>query len=145
MLNDRFIEVRNTSTYPPQDKNPKREVHDDIGYISVDGARKRLVLRQFHIEGFVNQYVEEASAAVGTLSFTSKRSRTFRPDSAPAKRTSCVMPMSSKRSVAVARRGSGGSLRPRAALLDALEQAIAEPPAEQRDVFVAHELGGRRP
>jgi RNA polymerase sigma factor (sigma-70 family) len=31
----------------------------------------------------------------------------------------------------------------RAALLDALEAAIAELPAEQRDVFVAHELDGR--
>jgi RNA polymerase sigma factor (sigma-70 family) len=31
----------------------------------------------------------------------------------------------------------------RAVLLEALEQAIAELPAEQRDVFIAHELEGR--
>ena len=31
----------------------------------------------------------------------------------------------------------------RTALLDALEQAIAELPAEQRDVFIAHEIEGR--
>ena len=31
----------------------------------------------------------------------------------------------------------------RARLLDALEQAIAELPSEQRDVFIAHELEGR--
>ena len=31
----------------------------------------------------------------------------------------------------------------RTVLLDALEQAIAELPAEQRDVFIAHELDGR--
>jgi RNA polymerase sigma factor (sigma-70 family) len=31
----------------------------------------------------------------------------------------------------------------RAVLLDALEQAIADLPAEQRDVFVAHEIEGR--
>lgn len=57
VLRDRFIEVRNTSTYPPQEKNPKGEVHEDIGYISYDRARKAFVFRQFHAEGFVNTYV----------------------------------------------------------------------------------------
>lgn len=56
VLNNRFIEVRNKSTYPPTVKNPKGEVHEDIGYISYDKGRKTYVLRQFHIEGFVNQY-----------------------------------------------------------------------------------------
>jgi THAP4-like, heme-binding beta-barrel domain len=56
VLGDRFIEVQNTSTYPPQDKNPKGEVHQDRGFISVDTARKLFVLRQFHVEGFVNTY-----------------------------------------------------------------------------------------
>jgi THAP4-like, heme-binding beta-barrel domain len=55
-LGDRFIEVLNTSTYPPQEKNPKGEVHEDRGYISVDTARKQFVFRQFHVEGFVNTY-----------------------------------------------------------------------------------------
>ena len=72
VLKDQFIEVRNTSTYPPQEKNPKGEVHEDVGFISVDRARKRLVLRQFHVEGFVNQYVEAPSASSGTLLFMSE-------------------------------------------------------------------------
>ena len=63
VLRDQFIEAHNTSTYPPQEKNPKGEVHDDIGYISYDRARKRLVLRQFHVEGFVNHYVEARIAS----------------------------------------------------------------------------------
>ena len=57
VLGDRFIEVRNTSTYPPQDKNPKGEVHEDRGFISYDAGRKVFVFRQFHREGFVNTYV----------------------------------------------------------------------------------------
>lgn len=57
-LDGRFLRVRNRSTYPAQPKNPKGEVHEDEGYLSLDSARKRLVLRQFHSEGFVNQYVE---------------------------------------------------------------------------------------
>lgn len=72
VLRDRFIEVRNTSTYPPQEKNPKGEVHEDVGFISSDRARNRLVLRQFHVEGFVNQFVQDVPPVSGTLSFTSE-------------------------------------------------------------------------
>ena len=41
------------------------------------------------------------------------------------------------------RRTRAGAGYARTVLLDALEQAIAELPPEQRDVFVAHELEGR--
>lgn len=47
-LNGRFIRVQNRSEYPPQERNPKGEVHEDEGIISFDRARMRLVLRQFH-------------------------------------------------------------------------------------------------
>jgi hypothetical protein len=57
ILGSRFIQVRNRSTYPAQEKNPKGEVHEDTGIFSFDSARKRVVFRQFHSEGFVNQYV----------------------------------------------------------------------------------------
>ena len=30
VLGDRFIEVRNRSVYPPQEKNPEGEVHEDV-------------------------------------------------------------------------------------------------------------------
>jgi hypothetical protein len=56
ILNNNFIEVKNKSTYPPSDKKPTGEVHQDIGYVSYDRSRKTFVLRQFHIESFVNQY-----------------------------------------------------------------------------------------
>jgi len=59
VLNDKFLEVRNKSVYPVQPKNPKGETHEDWGMISFDRTRKKLVLRQFHIEGFVNQYLAE--------------------------------------------------------------------------------------
>ena len=73
VLNDRFLEVRNKSTYPPQAKNPKGEVHEDRGFMSWDRARRRFVLRQFHVEGFVNQYVSDSVASpVDSLVFTSE-------------------------------------------------------------------------
>ena len=73
VLNDRFIQVRNRSQYDPQPKNPKGEVHDDWGMISFDRGRKQFVLRQFHVEGFVNQFVMSSSSDDGkTFSFTSE-------------------------------------------------------------------------
>jgi hypothetical protein len=56
VLNDRFIHIVNRSTYPPQEKNPKGENHKDVGFFSYDKSAKKFVLRQFHIEGFVNQF-----------------------------------------------------------------------------------------
>ncbi len=55
-LNNRFIEVFNKSVYPVQEKNPKGEPHEDRGFFSYDRAQKKLLLRQFHVEGFVNLF-----------------------------------------------------------------------------------------
>jgi hypothetical protein len=64
-LKDRFIQVNGKSTYPPQDKNPKGEVHEDVGFLSYDKAAQKLVFRQFHVEGFVNHYVLDSVSADG--------------------------------------------------------------------------------
>ena len=58
VLNGRFIRVQNRSEYPAQEKNPEGEIHEDEGFLSFDRRRKALMLRQFHVEGFVNQYVK---------------------------------------------------------------------------------------
>ena len=70
VLRDQFIEERNTSTYLPQEKNPKGEVHEHISYISYDRARRLLTLRQFHVERFVIQYVQDSTD--GKLAFVSE-------------------------------------------------------------------------
>ena len=59
VLNSRLIRVVNRSEYPAQQKNPKGEIHQDEGFFSFDRGRKRLVLRQFHVESFVVQYLED--------------------------------------------------------------------------------------
>ena len=71
-LDGRFVRVRNRSEYPVQDRNPKGEIHEDEGFFSFDRARKRLVLRQFHVEGFVNQFVLEPESSAQTLVFTTE-------------------------------------------------------------------------
>lgn len=72
VLSGRYIRARNRSEYPAQEKNPKGEVHEDEGYLSFDRGRKKLVLRQFHVEGFVNQYVEDEGSTPTRLSFTTE-------------------------------------------------------------------------
>jgi hypothetical protein len=62
VLNGKFLHVQNRSVYEPQAKNPKGEVHEDWGMLSFDKGRKKFVLRQFHVEGFVNQYVQTSVA-----------------------------------------------------------------------------------
>ena len=56
LFNGKFIEIHNKSTYPPSANYPKGEVHEDAGFFSYDKACKTFVLRQFHVEGYVNQY-----------------------------------------------------------------------------------------
>lgn len=58
VLNGRYIECRTTTTYSPQEKNRKGEIHVDRAFYSYDKAAKKLRLRQFHGEGFVNTYAE---------------------------------------------------------------------------------------
>jgi hypothetical protein len=65
IFNKMFIEVKNKSAYPPTEKYPKGEIHEDIGYISYDKIRHSFVLRQFHVEGFVNQYKLDSISADG--------------------------------------------------------------------------------
>jgi len=72
ILNSRFIRVQNKSVYAPQDKNPKGETHEDLGVFSFDASRRRAVLRQFHVEGFVNQYIADLDPQLGKLEFMSE-------------------------------------------------------------------------
>ena len=62
-LGGKFIEERNVSTYPAQEKNRKGEVHEHRGFLSYDRKRQKLVLRQFHQESFVNVYSLTSSSS----------------------------------------------------------------------------------
>jgi hypothetical protein len=78
ILKNRFLHEHNVSTYPPQDSNQAGEVHEHLGFISYDRARKSLVFRQFHQEGFVNQYALNADSSSATrLVFDSEHFENF--------------------------------------------------------------------
>jgi len=57
VLNNRYLEFGGKLVFEPQDKSKKGEVYEDIGFVSYDRMRGKFVLRQFNMEGFVNQYV----------------------------------------------------------------------------------------
>jgi hypothetical protein len=97
VLNSRFVRVHNRSEYPPQDTNPKGEIHEDEGFISFDRARKRLVFRQFHVEGFVNQYLEDADTSPSTVMFTTETIENIPAAGARVKRMWFMGQTSSKR------------------------------------------------
>jgi hypothetical protein len=77
VMRQRFIRELNVSTYPPQERNPKGEVHEHQGFFSYDKARKSIVLRQFHVEGFVNQYVLSTHSTADRIIFESEHFENF--------------------------------------------------------------------
>jgi len=73
VLNKRFLFVQNRSVCDPQEKNPNGEIHEDWGLISLDRTGEIYVFRQFHIEGFVNQYLLDKIAEDGqSISFVTE-------------------------------------------------------------------------
>jgi len=71
-LNGNFIQVRNKTSYAPQEKSPQGEIHEEIGYINYNNLEKKFMLREFHVEGFVNEYkLESISEDHKTLVFVS--------------------------------------------------------------------------
>jgi hypothetical protein len=80
VLNNKFLFLQNKSIYEPQENNPNGEVHEDWGFISYDRARETYVFRQFHIEGFVNQYLLERIAEDGqSISFVTEEIENISP------------------------------------------------------------------
>lgn len=72
-LNGRFLSARNKSVWEPKPGSGKGEVHEDVSMYSYDRALKKIVLRQFHIEGFVNEYTLEGIGTDGRLEFSTVR------------------------------------------------------------------------
>jgi len=79
VLGGKFLQGKNVSHWIPTEKTPKGEVHEDLGYFSYDTARKTIIYRQFHIEGFVNQYVMEPVREPKTLVFVSEAIENIAP------------------------------------------------------------------
>jgi len=64
-LNGRFLSQRDKSVYQPDDPAAKPLVHEDFGVFSYDANLKKIVWRQFHSEGLVNEYTLESESQDG--------------------------------------------------------------------------------
>ena len=65
ILGGNYMKGTNRSVFEPQEKNPKGEVHENIDFFSFDSGRGKIILRQFHVEGFTNTYVLDSVSADG--------------------------------------------------------------------------------
>lgn len=54
--NGKFLSQRDDSVYQPQSSSDKSGNRGDFGVFSYDVIQKKIVWRQFHSEGFVNEY-----------------------------------------------------------------------------------------
>jgi hypothetical protein len=79
-LAEQFIEIKHRSIYEPQEANPSGEVHEELGLISFDKARSQFVLREFHVEGYVNQYVLEQDSGGTVFTFITESIENISPD-----------------------------------------------------------------
>lgn len=78
VLGDRFLFEKNISTYPSQTENKTGEIHEHWSFFSRDRGRKVLILRQFHMEGFVNEYaLDSLTIGTGKLVFEGERYENF--------------------------------------------------------------------
>ena len=64
-LNNHFLSQRDKSVYQPANPTAKPVVHEDFGIFSYDSNLKKVVWRQFHSEGLVNEYTLNSLSADG--------------------------------------------------------------------------------
>lgn len=77
VMRGRYLYETNESRYPPSERKPAGEVHEHWSMFSYDKARKLLMLRQFHVESFINTYAQVGPAEGGDLVFESEQFENF--------------------------------------------------------------------
>ncbi|HME05737.1 MAG TPA: heme-binding beta-barrel domain-containing protein [Bryobacteraceae bacterium] len=80
VLNGRFLSQRDTSMYQPEDPAAKQVIHEDFGFFSYDTGAQKIVWRQFHSEGMVNEYTLDSVSADGkSLEFVTTKIENLPP------------------------------------------------------------------
>jgi hypothetical protein len=65
IFNEKYLQVTGKAAFDSPDKNPPKDLHEDMGIISHDKIRNKYVFRQFNIEGFVSKYTIDSISADG--------------------------------------------------------------------------------
>ena len=74
IMEGKFIRWHTEAIFEPAEPDTLGERHEDVGYFSYDPARKRIVLRQFLSEGYVNTYHVKPDNEAGALVMTLEHS-----------------------------------------------------------------------
>jgi hypothetical protein len=64
-LDGKFLSQRDDSVYEAKSPEGKQRTRKDFGFFSYDMNLKKIVWRQFHSEGFVNEYTLDSVSADG--------------------------------------------------------------------------------
>lgn len=73
ILQDKFVRADNVSRFEPKEGQAEGETHQDLSIFSFDRARRVVVLREFHGEGYVNRYtLTEIGPEAKTLTFVTE-------------------------------------------------------------------------
>lgn len=79
-LNERFLSEHGKIAWEPTSTAGKAAAHEDFGWFSYDRNLKKIVWRQFHDEGFVNEYTLDSASTDGkSLDFVSVRIENIAP------------------------------------------------------------------
>lgn len=79
-LNGTFLSQRDQSRYEPDSPATKSKTREDFGFFSYDIFQKKIVWRQFHSEGLVNEYTLDCISADGkSLEFVTVRIENLAP------------------------------------------------------------------
>jgi len=80
LLHDTFLSQRDHSVYEAKSADEMPEIREDFGYFSYDRFLNQIVWRQFHSEGFVNEYrLESVSTDGKALEFVTVRIENLAP------------------------------------------------------------------
>ena len=77
VLNGKYLQAKNKSTYPPQEKNPKGEVHEDWGLFSYDRGRNSSCASFTSKASSISTRWTGLQAMIRRSSSSPKASRTF--------------------------------------------------------------------
>jgi len=62
-LGNNYIMHNNASHFPKAETKPKGEVHRDFGILSFNKVDSSIILREYHVEGFVNIYKQDKESS----------------------------------------------------------------------------------
>lgn len=65
VMGGKFLSQQDHSVYESRMVNGKPETREDLGFFSYDTSLKKIVWRQFHSEGFVNEYTLDSMSPDG--------------------------------------------------------------------------------